>query len=82
MEGHIKTIVEGPVNLPVRSMADGYFVAGSVQGKSLVFLVNTGSCRTILSKPLFNRWSPESGHNLTPVNLHLVTATGDRKSLD
>ena len=77
MEGHIPTIVEGPVNVPVRSMDDGYFVAGSVQGKSLVFLVDTGSCCTILSKSLFDRWSPETRPNLTPVNLHLVTATGD-----
>ena len=77
MEGNILTIVEGPVNEPVRSMDDGYFVASSVQGKSLVFLVDTGSCCTILSKSLFDRWSPETRPNLTPVNLNLVTATGE-----
>ena len=75
MEGHILTIVEGPVNVPVGSMDDGYFVTCSIQGKSLVFLVDTGSCCTILSKYLFDRWSPETYPNLTPVNLHLVTAT-------
>ena len=77
MEGHILTIVEGPVNVPVRSMDDGYFVAGSVQGKSLVFLVDTGSCCTILSKSLIDRWSPETRPSLTPVNLHLVLAIGE-----
>ena len=77
MEGHIPTIVEGPVNVPVHSMDDGYFVACSIQGKSLVFLVDTGSCCTILSKSLFDRWSPETRPNLTPVSLHLVTATGE-----
>ena len=58
-------------------MDDGYFVAGSIQGKSLVFLVDTGSCCTILSKSLFDGWSQETRPNLTPVSLHLVTATGE-----
>ena len=58
-------------------MEDGYFVAGYIHGKSLALLVDTGSCCTILSKALFERWPQETRPSLTPVNLHLVTATGE-----
>ena len=58
-------------------MEDGYFVAGYINDKSLAFLVDTGSCCTILSKALLERWPYETRPCLTPVNLHLVTATGE-----
>ena len=58
-------------------MEDGYFVAGYIHGKSLALLVDTGSCCTVLSKALFERWPQETRPSLTPVNLHLVTATGE-----
>ncbi|MEW8544975.1 MAG: reverse transcriptase domain-containing protein [Candidatus Thiodiazotropha sp.] len=58
-------------------MEDGYFVAGYIQGKSLAFLVDTGSCCTILSRNVLDRWPQETRPSLTPVNLHLVTATGE-----
>lgn len=58
-------------------MEDGYFVTGFIHGKPLAFLVDTGSCCTILSKAVFQRWPPETRPTLTPVNLHLVTATGE-----
>ncbi|MEW8546534.1 MAG: reverse transcriptase domain-containing protein [Candidatus Thiodiazotropha sp.] len=58
-------------------MEDGYFVGGYIHGKSLAFLVDTGSCCTILSLTLFESWPQEIRPSLTPVNLHLVTATGE-----
>ena len=58
-------------------MEDGYFVTGFIHGKPLAFLVDTGSCCTILSKAVFERWPPETRPTLTPVNLYLVTATGE-----
>ena len=61
-------------------MEDGYFVAGYVHGKSLAYLVDTGSCCTILSKNVLDRWPQETRPSLSPVNLHLVTATGESSS--
>ncbi|MCG8047770.1 MAG: reverse transcriptase family protein, partial [Candidatus Thiodiazotropha endolucinida] len=58
-------------------MEDGYFVAGFIHDRPLAFLVDTGSCCTILSKNLLERWPPETRPCLTPVKLHLVTATGE-----
>ena len=48
--------------------------------KSLAFLVDTGSCSTILSRALWESWPSETRLDLTPVNLILVTATGESSS--
>ena len=77
MGGHNPTALNRPAGIPIRSMEDGYFVAGYVHGKSLAFLVDTGSCCTILSKNVLDRWPQETCPSLSPVNLHLVTATGE-----
>ena len=58
-------------------MEDGYFVAGYIKGKPHAFLVDTGSCCTIISKNVFENWPYEMRPSLTPVNMHLVTATGE-----
>ncbi|MCG8078443.1 MAG: retropepsin-like domain-containing protein, partial [Candidatus Thiodiazotropha taylori] len=58
-------------------MEDGYFVAGFIHDTPFAFLVDTGSCCTILSIKLLERWPQVTRPNLTPVNLHLVTATGE-----
>ena len=42
-----------------------------------LLLVDTGSCCTILSKTLLDNWPADTCPDLTPVNLHLVTATGE-----
>ena len=55
-------------------MEDGYFVAGKVHGKIHAFLVDTGSCCTIFSKAMFERWPLPK---LMPVSLHLVSVTGE-----
>ena len=52
-------------------MEDGYFVPGYIQGKKLAFLVDTGSCCTIISRDVLNRLPQDA-----PVNMQLVTATG------
>ena len=77
MGGRQPTSLDGPAATPIRRMEDGYFVAGYIHGKSVALLVDTGSCCTILSKALFERWPQETRPSLTPVNLHLVTATGE-----
>ena len=77
MRGHNPTALDWPAGIPIRSMEDGYFVAGYVHGKSLAFLVDTGSCCKILSKNVFDRWPQETRPCLSPVNLHLITATGE-----
>ncbi|MCG8045657.1 MAG: reverse transcriptase domain-containing protein, partial [Candidatus Thiodiazotropha endolucinida] len=58
-------------------MEEGYFVAACIQGRSVAFLVDTGSCCTILSKSLLDRWPQETRPRLEPVNMRLVTATGE-----
>ena len=63
--------------IPIRSMEGGYFVAGYIHGNSIAFLVNTGPYRTLLSKNVFKRWPLETRPSLNPLNLHLVTATGE-----
>ena len=69
--------MKGPADTPLKCLEDGYFVAGKVHGKTHAFLVDTGSCCTILSKAMLERWPPETRPSLMPVNLHLVTATGE-----
>ena len=68
--GHKPTPLIRPAETPLKSMKDGYFVAGYINDKSLAFLVDTGSCCTILSKALLIRWPYETRPCLTPVNLH------------
>ena len=58
-------------------MEDGYFVAGKIHDETHAFLVDTSSCCTILSKAMLEKWPPETCPELIPVNLHLVTATGE-----
>lgn len=48
-----------------------------VANMPLTFLVDTGSNVTILRKDLLNAWPQECFPNLTPVNLQLITATGE-----
>ena len=77
MGGHNPTTINGSADIPIRSMEDGYFVAGYIKGKPHAFLVDTGSCCTIISKNVFENWPYEMRPSLTPVNMHLVTATGE-----
>ena len=58
-------------------LEDGYFVAGYIHDKSLAFLVDTGSCCIIFSRTFWESWPSETRPDLTPVNLHLLTATGE-----
>lgn len=58
-------------------MEEGYFVAALIQGNSVAFLVDTGSCCTILSKSLLDSWPQETRPRLAPVDIQLVTATGE-----
>ena len=71
------TSLNGPADTPIKCMEDGYFVAGYIHDRSLAFLVDTGSCCTILSKAILESWPQETRPTLIPVNLHLVTATGE-----
>ena len=77
MEGHNPTLENRPADTPLKCLEDGYFVAGCIHDKSFAFLVDTGSCCTILSKTLLENWPADTRPDLTPVNLHLVTATGE-----
>ena len=77
MEGHNLTLENWPTDKSLKCLEDGYFVAGYVHDQSFVFLVDTGSCCTILSRTLLENWHCETRPDLTSVNLHLVTATGD-----
>ena len=77
MEGHNPTLENRPTDISLKCLEDGYFVTGYVHDQSFVFLVDTGSCCTILSRTLLENWPCETRPDLTPVNLHLVTATGD-----
>ncbi|MCG7874761.1 MAG: retropepsin-like aspartic protease, partial [Candidatus Thiodiazotropha endolucinida] len=52
-------------------------MAGRIFDSSLALLVDTGSCCTILSKTMLERLPQQIQPDLTPVNLHLVTATGE-----
>ena len=70
----------GPTDTPIKCIEDGYFIAVYIHDKSLAFLVGTGSCCAILSKGLLESWPQETRPNLIPVNLHLVTATGESSS--
>ena len=58
-------------------MEDGYFVSAIVANMPLTFLVDTGSNVTILRKDLLDFWRQEHFPNLTPVNIQLITATGE-----
>ena len=77
MESHNPTLVNRPADTPMKCLEDGYFVAGYIHDKSLAFLVDAGSCCTILSRTLWETWPSDTRPDLTPVNLHLVTATGE-----
>lgn len=58
-------------------MEEGYFVPACVQNMPLTFLVDTGSNVTILRKDLLDNWPQEILPSLTPVNIQLITATGE-----
>ena len=77
LEGHNLTLDNRPPDTPLKCFEDGYFVAGYIQDKSFAFLVDTGSCCTILSKKKLENWPSEIRPDSTPVNLHQVTATGE-----
>jgi dUTPase len=46
-------------------------------GISVNILVDTGACVTVLKRDIFNKLPPSSQDMLKPVNLNLVTATGE-----
>ena len=46
-------------------------------GISVNILVDTGACVTLLKRDIFNKLPPSSQDILKPVNLNLVTATGE-----
>ena len=58
-------------------MEEGYFVPAIVAGMPLTFLVDTGSNVSILRKDLLDVWPQELFPSLTPVNIQLITATGE-----
>ena len=58
-------------------MEEGYFVPARVGNMPLTFLVDTGSNATILRHGLLDNWPQEHLPSLKPVNIQLVTATGD-----
>ena len=48
-----------------------------VYGTCLTFLVDTGSNATILRRGILDNWPQDHLPSLKPVNIQLVTATGD-----
>lgn len=58
-------------------MQEGYFVPVCVGGMPLTFLVDTGSNVSILRRDLLDNWPSEHLPSLTPVNIQLITATGE-----
>ena len=58
-------------------MGGGYFVPACVQNMPLTFLVDNGSNVTILQRNLLDDLPLDTLLSLAPVNIKLVTATGN-----
>ena len=71
------TSADGPEKIPLRSMEEGYFVSACVGNMLLTFLVDTGSNVTILCRDFLDSWPQEHLPSLIPVNIQLLTATGE-----
>jgi predicted aspartyl protease len=56
---------------------EGLFVKAKLQNKCLAFLIDTGANVTILSKQFIENIQPSLLSQVNPVNVHLVTATGE-----
>ena len=75
--GHKPTPVEGPEKIALRSMELGYFIPALVGKLPLTFLVDTGSNVSILRRDLLDSWPQDQLTDVSPVNIQLVTATGE-----
>ncbi|CAG2240186.1 unnamed protein product [Mytilus edulis] len=56
---------------------EGLFVRAKINDKCLAFLVDTGASITILSKKFIDEINPSLLTKMNPVNINLITATGD-----
>ncbi|CAC5386872.1 unnamed protein product [Mytilus coruscus] len=56
---------------------EGLFVRAKINDKYLAFLVDTGANVTILSKKFIDEINPSLLPKINPVNINLITATGD-----
>ena len=85
MEDHtpaVEVISQGPkcnnkeVNVS-GGRSEGLFVEAEIHGKMIPLLVDTGASATILSEKVVKSLNPDV--KISPVNINLVTATGDKQ---
>lgn len=80
LRGRSQTITKWPKSIKVNeswSSNEGLFVKAGVNNKALAFLVDTGANVTILSKHFINNQDPSLQERIEPVNISLITATGE-----
>ncbi|CAC5374211.1 unnamed protein product [Mytilus coruscus] len=80
LRGRSQTRSEWPSSIKINeSLAnnEGLFVRAKINDKYLAFLVDTGANVTILSKKFIDEVNPSLVPKINPVNINLITATGD-----
>ncbi|CAG2195664.1 unnamed protein product [Mytilus edulis] len=80
LRGRSQAGTEWPKSIKINeSLAnnEGLFVRAKINDKCLAFLVDTGANVTILSKKFIDEINPSLLPKMNPVNINLITATGD-----
>ncbi|VDI11411.1 Hypothetical predicted protein [Mytilus galloprovincialis] len=80
LRGRSQAGTEWPKSIKINeSLAnnEGLFVRAKINDKCLAFLVDTGANVTILSKKFIDEINPSLLPKINPVNINLITATGD-----
>ncbi|CAG2204440.1 unnamed protein product [Mytilus edulis] len=80
LRGRSQAGTEWPKSIKINeSLAnnEGLFVRAKINNKCLAFLVDTGANVTILSKKFIDEINPSLLPKMNPVNINLITATGD-----
>ena len=80
LRGRSQTIPKWPKSVKINESwtnNEGLFVKAKIEDKYLAFLVDTGANVTILSKNFIDSINPSLVPKITPVNINLITATGD-----
>ena len=80
LRGQSTTIPKWPQTVKVQESwtnNEGLFVKADIGGKCLAFLIDTGANVTILSKNFVENAEPSLMSKMSPVNINLVTATGE-----